>query len=100
MRIAFTLTGRQLSRRDGRALSARGLPPPPQLLSRSFWSDRVDGRKFAGQPQVAKDESPDRMTNREVNSPDFLGRCTDLSGTPDWSRSRPRSGREKWDSRL
>lgn len=88
----ISLTGRLLFGREGRALSARGLPPPSQLLSKSFWSDLVDGRKIAGQPQVATGGSLERMSNREVNSPDFLAGARTSRRTPDGAAVGPEVG--------
>lgn len=76
----------------------RGLPPPPQLLLKSFWSDWVDGRKFADQPRVATDGSLERMSSREVNSPDFLAGARTSRAL--LMEPQPAPKWEKWVSRL
>lgn len=58
----------------------------------------MDGRKFAGQPQVATGGSLERMSNREVNSPDFLAGARTSRALLMEPQSAPKW--EKWDSRL
>lgn len=54
---------------------------PHSCFRSHFGSDRVGGCKCAGQPQVATGGSLACISSREVNSPDFLARRTDLSRT-------------------